>query len=79
MAASITQPDEESGPKRRPDGYFDPQEALEAVNSCNALSGARSFDLYVSYLLSVASAGFGREQLALASRPSGGGFWTTST
>ena len=42
MAASSSDPEEGSGPKWRPEKYFDPQVALEVINSRNALSGAGS-------------------------------------
>ena len=48
--ASVAEPEEGSGPTWRPEGEFNPKMALDVVNSCNALSGARSDDLCFSQL-----------------------------
>ena len=50
---------------------FDPQVALEVINSQNALSRARNDGLRFSYLQATMRTDFGRE-MALVLRPSGG-------
>lgn len=62
VTASITEPDEKSGPKRRLEEEFDLKEAVEAINSRNLLSATGSDGLHFSYLRSIAKTGFGREQ-----------------
>ena len=52
-----------SGPKWRPEGEFDPQVALEAINSQNALPEAGSDGLRFSHLKSIARTDFGRETI----------------
>ena len=48
--ASDTESEERGNPTWRPEGEFNPKMALDVVNSCNALSGARSDDLCFSQL-----------------------------
>ena len=49
-AASLTEPEEGSGPTWRPEGELNPQLAFEVINSRNALSGAGSDVLRFSHL-----------------------------
>ena len=62
MAASSSDPEEGSGLKWRPEEEFDPQVALEVINSRNALSGAGSDGLRFSHLQSIIRTGLGREK-----------------
>ena len=61
-AASAFDSEEESGPKWRPEREFDPQIALEVINSRNAQSGAGSDGLRFSHLQSIIRTNFGREK-----------------
>ena len=60
--SKLFRPEEGSGPKWRPDEEFDPQVALEAINSRNALSGAGSDGLRFPHLQSIIRTGIGREK-----------------
>ena len=62
VAANASDSEDGSGPKWRPDGEFDPQTALEVINSRNALSGAGSDGLRFSHLQSIIRTSFGREK-----------------
>ena len=62
VAASVSDMEEGSGPKWRPDEEFDPQVAFEVMNSRNALFGAGSDGLRFSHLQSIIRTGFGREK-----------------
>ena len=62
VAASSSDPEKGCGPNWRPEEEFDPQVALEAINSRNALSGAGSGGLRFSHLQSIIRTGFGREK-----------------
>ena len=70
--ASVTEPEEGSGPTWRSEGEFNPQVAFEAINSRNALSGEGSDGLCFSHLQSIIRTQFGQEHSA--SKPSGGGW-----
>ena len=59
--ASVTEPEEGSGPARRPEGEFNPHVAFEVANSRNALSGAGSDGLRFSHLQSIIGTQFGQE------------------
>ena len=61
VAASFSDHEEVSVPNWRPEEEFDPQVALEIINSRNALSGAGSDLLRFSHLQSIIRTGFGRE------------------
>ena len=50
VAASSSDQDEGSGPNWRPEEVFNPQVALEFINSSNALPGAGSDGLRFSHL-----------------------------
>ena len=60
VAAISSDPEEESGPNRRPDEEFDPQVALVVINSRNALSGADG--LGFSHLQSIIRTASGRDK-----------------
>ena len=62
-ATSSTDQEEDSVPNWRPEEEFDPQVALEVINSRNALSGAGSDGLRFSHLQSIIRTGFGREKI----------------
>ena len=62
VAGSSYDPEEGSGPKWRPQEEFDPQGALEVINSRNALSGAGSDGLRFALLQSIIRTGIGREK-----------------
>ena len=72
VEASASDSEKVSGPNWRPEGEFDPQVALEVINSRKALSGAGSDGLRFSHLQSIIRTDFGREKLALVLRLSGG-------
>ena len=61
VATSSIDQEEGSVPNWRPEEEFDPQVALEVINSRNALSGAGSDDLRFSHLKSIIRTGFVRE------------------
>ena len=61
VAKSSTNQEEGSVPNWRTEEEFDPQVALEVINSRNALSGAGSDGLRFSHLQSIIRTGFGRE------------------
>ena len=61
VAASSSDQEEGSVPNRRPEEEFDPQVALEVINSRNALSGGGSDGLCFSHLQSIIRTGLGRE------------------
>ena len=71
VGASSFDQEEGSGPNWRPEEKFDPQVALEVINSRNALSGAASDGLRFSRMQSTIRTGFGREKSKLALKPSG--------
>ena len=58
VAAKSSDQEEGSVPNWRPEEEFDPQVALEVINSRNALSGARSDGLRFSHLQSIIRTGF---------------------
>ena len=60
--ASVTEPEEESGPTWRPEGEFNSQVAFEVINTRNALSGAGSDGLRFSHLRSIIRTQFGHER-----------------
>ena len=62
VAASSSDQEEGSVPNWRPEEEFDPQVAVEVVNSRNALSGAGSDGLHFSHLQSIIRTGFGHEK-----------------
>ena len=62
VAASSSDPEEGSGPNWRPEEEFDPQVALEVINSRNAFSEAGIDGLRFSHLQSIIRTGFGREK-----------------
>ena len=63
VAISSTDQEEGSVPNWRPEEEFDPQVALELINSRNALSEAGSDSLCFSLLQSIIRTGFGREKV----------------
>ena len=71
VTASSSDQEEGSVPNWRPEEEFNPQVALEIVNSRNALSGAGSDGLRFSQLQSIISTGFGREKFGAGI----GAFW----
>ena len=62
VAARSADQEEGSVPNWCPEEEFDPQVALEVINSRNALSGAGSDGLRFSYLQSIIRTGIGREK-----------------
>ena len=62
MAASSSDQEEGSVSNWRAEEEFDPQVALEVINSRNALSGAGSDGLRFSQLQSIIRTAFGREK-----------------
>ena len=63
--ASVTEPEEGSGPARRPEVEFNPHVALEVANSRNALSGAGSDGLRFSHLQSIIGTQFGQQHFGV--------------
>ena len=63
VATSSTDQEEGSVPNWRPKEEFDPQVALEVINSRNALSGAESDGLRFSHFQSIIRTDFGREKM----------------
>ena len=59
--ASVTEPEEGSGPTWRPEGEFKPQVTFEVINSRNAQSGAGSDGLCFSHLQCIIRTQFGQE------------------
>ena len=59
--ASVTEPEEGSGPTWRPEGEFNPQVAFEVIYSHNILSGAESDGLRFSHLQPIIRTKFGQE------------------
>ena len=63
--ASVTKPEEGSGPTWRPEGEFNPQVAFEVTNYRNVLSGAGSDGLRFSHLQSIIRIEFGQEHFGV--------------